>query len=168
MRAGAPLVIVVAAASDCAKSRDSVVAPRLGLTQNRHRKEDEPTRHDNVEAIYRVSPKLSILPIRWRLLTRNHSGLAWHTEEGTLRQKFEEFGAVEEAVCCGSVTCLSISPAFPFMRLAPAILCNESLTRGLRVTPNRLSSRTVILAGAVDSGSSATATMTMPRRPSRL
>lgn len=27
------------------------------------------------------------------------SGLAWHTEEGTLRQKFEEFGAVEEAVC---------------------------------------------------------------------
>ncbi|QUC18252.1 uncharacterized protein UV8b_02493 [Ustilaginoidea virens] len=25
-------------------------------------------------------------------------GLAWHTEEGTLRQKFEQFGAVEEAV----------------------------------------------------------------------
>lgn len=25
-------------------------------------------------------------------------GLAWHTEEGTLRQKFEEFGPVEEAV----------------------------------------------------------------------
>jgi hypothetical protein len=25
-------------------------------------------------------------------------GLAWHTEENTLRQKFEEFGAVEEAV----------------------------------------------------------------------
>ncbi|KAK4042071.1 hypothetical protein C8A01DRAFT_44847 [Parachaetomium inaequale] len=25
-------------------------------------------------------------------------GLAWHTEEGTLRQKFEEFGEVEEAV----------------------------------------------------------------------
>jgi hypothetical protein len=25
-------------------------------------------------------------------------GLAWHTEEGTLRQKFEEFGVVEEAV----------------------------------------------------------------------
>ncbi|KUI67011.1 Glycine-rich RNA-binding protein 4, mitochondrial [Cytospora mali] len=25
-------------------------------------------------------------------------GLAWHTEEGTLRQKFEEFGAVDEAV----------------------------------------------------------------------
>jgi len=25
-------------------------------------------------------------------------GLAWHTEEPTLRQKFEEFGAVEEAV----------------------------------------------------------------------
>lgn len=26
------------------------------------------------------------------------SGLAWHTEETTLRQKFEEFGPVEEAV----------------------------------------------------------------------
>lgn len=26
------------------------------------------------------------------------SGLAWHTEEATLRQKFEEFGVVEEAV----------------------------------------------------------------------
>jgi RNA recognition motif-containing protein len=25
-------------------------------------------------------------------------GLAWHTEETTLRQKFEEFGPVEEAV----------------------------------------------------------------------
>ncbi|KYK59989.1 cold response protein 2 [Drechmeria coniospora] len=25
-------------------------------------------------------------------------GLAWHTDEATLRQKFEEFGAVEEAV----------------------------------------------------------------------
>jgi hypothetical protein len=29
--------------------------------------------------------------------------LAWHTEEGTLRQKFEEFGPVEEAVCCGAI-----------------------------------------------------------------
>ncbi|KAM0564385.1 hypothetical protein ACHAPJ_000598 [Fusarium lateritium] len=26
-------------------------------------------------------------------------GLAWHTEEATLRQKFEEFGPVEEAFC---------------------------------------------------------------------
>ena len=33
------------------------------------------------------------------LLTGN-SGLAWHTEEATLRQKFEEFGLVDEAVCC--------------------------------------------------------------------
>ena len=31
--------------------------------------------------------------------TSNSSGLAWHTEENTLRQKFEEFGPVEEAVC---------------------------------------------------------------------
>lgn len=28
----------------------------------------------------------------------NPSGLAWHTDENALRQKFEEFGAVEEAV----------------------------------------------------------------------
>lgn len=27
-----------------------------------------------------------------------NSGLAWHTEETTLRQKFEEFGVVDEAV----------------------------------------------------------------------
>lgn len=32
------------------------------------------------------------------LLTECQSGLAWHTEEATLRQKFEEFGVVEEAV----------------------------------------------------------------------
>lgn len=28
------------------------------------------------------------------------SGLAWHTDEGTLREKFEEFGPIEEAVRC--------------------------------------------------------------------
>jgi RNA recognition motif-containing protein len=33
-----------------------------------------------------------------RLLTITTSGLAWHTDENALRQKFEEFGAVEEAV----------------------------------------------------------------------
>ncbi|OAL55706.1 hypothetical protein IQ07DRAFT_583151, partial [Pyrenochaeta sp. DS3sAY3a] len=27
-----------------------------------------------------------------------HSGLAWHTDDQALRQKFEEFGQVEEAV----------------------------------------------------------------------
>ncbi|KAL7927899.1 hypothetical protein ACQKWADRAFT_278186 [Trichoderma austrokoningii] len=32
------------------------------------------------------------------LLTDSCSGLAWHTNEDTLRQKFEEFGSVEEAV----------------------------------------------------------------------
>ena len=31
-------------------------------------------------------------------LTSIISGLAWHTDENALRQKFEEFGAVEEAV----------------------------------------------------------------------
>lgn len=32
------------------------------------------------------------------MLTIATSGLAWHTDENALRQKFEEFGAVEEAV----------------------------------------------------------------------
>ena len=32
------------------------------------------------------------------LLIATSSGLAWHTDENALRQKFEEFGAVEEAV----------------------------------------------------------------------
>ena len=32
-------------------------------------------------------------------LTCDNSGLAWHTNDDTLRQKFEEFGQVQEAVC---------------------------------------------------------------------
>lgn len=28
------------------------------------------------------------------------SGLAWHTDDGALRQKFEEYGQVEDAVSC--------------------------------------------------------------------
>jgi hypothetical protein len=31
-------------------------------------------------------------------------GLAWHTDETALRQKFEEFGAVEEAVSAPQVS----------------------------------------------------------------
>jgi hypothetical protein len=31
-------------------------------------------------------------------LTRDNSGLAWHTNDETLRSKFEEFGQVQEAV----------------------------------------------------------------------
>ena len=34
----------------------------------------------------------------------SHSGLAWHTEEATLRQKFEEYGVIEEAVSLSQVT----------------------------------------------------------------
>ena len=41
-----------------------------------------------------------------RSLTRTTSGLAWHTDENALRQKFEEFGAVEEAVSYSRI-CLS-------------------------------------------------------------
>lgn len=32
------------------------------------------------------------------MLTLVYSGLAWHTDDTTLRAKFEEFGVVEEAV----------------------------------------------------------------------
>ena len=35
---------------------------------------------------------------RHRLPLTLDRGLAWHTDDGTLRQKFEEFGQVEEAV----------------------------------------------------------------------
>jgi len=31
-------------------------------------------------------------------LNKVRSGLAWHTNDETLRQKFEEYGQVEEAV----------------------------------------------------------------------
>ena len=34
----------------------------------------------------------------WILNSLQHSGLAWHTDDNALRTKFEEFGAVEEAV----------------------------------------------------------------------
>jgi hypothetical protein len=48
----------------------------------------------HVEAFHWVSvPTFIILPS----LTP-YRGLAWHTDDGTLRQKFEEFGQVEEAV----------------------------------------------------------------------
>ncbi|PFH56534.1 hypothetical protein XA68_16356 [Ophiocordyceps unilateralis] len=53
-----------------------------------------PIRH--VQALHRVSNPFTLdlfaLPIF------SPSGLAWHTEETTLRQKFEEYGTVEEAV----------------------------------------------------------------------
>jgi hypothetical protein len=32
------------------------------------------------------------------LLTQHRSGLAWHTDDQTLRAKFEEYGQVDEAV----------------------------------------------------------------------
>ena len=37
------------------------------------------------------------------------SGLAWHTDENALRQKFEEFGAVEEAVSSGLPSALTLA-----------------------------------------------------------
>ena len=61
-----------------------------------------------------------------------NSGLAWHTEEGTLRQKFEEFGAVEEAVrlarlhCSRPIAFTSVRPVAPFSRnIITIYLCLE-------------------------------------------
>jgi hypothetical protein len=34
----------------------------------------------------------------WTLTRGLLSGLAWHTDDKTLREKFEEFGTVDEAV----------------------------------------------------------------------
>jgi hypothetical protein len=42
--------------------------------------------------------KKSVAPIQRAHLTNRRSGLAWHTDDSTLRAKFEEFGQVEEAV----------------------------------------------------------------------
>ena len=50
------------------------------------------------------------------------SGLAWHTEEATLRQKFEEFGAVEEAVRPLRFSLLSFRPAASYVRVTPLAL----------------------------------------------
>lgn len=36
--------------------------------------------------------------VRTRATDLLFSGLAWHTDDQTLRSKFEEFGSVEEAV----------------------------------------------------------------------
>lgn len=40
----------------------------------------------------------SLLSLYLSLLTRSPSGLAWHTTDATLREGFEKYGAVEEAV----------------------------------------------------------------------
>jgi hypothetical protein len=73
---------------------------------------------------------LTCIPPHEPILT-NHliSGLAWHTEEGTLRQKFEEFGAVEEAVCGANLrplsraNCRLAAPALPLHLHSPHDCC---------------------------------------------
>lgn len=47
------------------------------------------------------------------MLTRDTSGLAWHTDDQTLRNKFEEFGQVQEAVRVTLLRRLSSSPHAP-------------------------------------------------------
>jgi hypothetical protein len=54
----------------------------------------------HVETIRRVCIVVSA-EIENFLAKQKHSGLAWHTDDTTLRAKFEEFGQVEEAVCHG-------------------------------------------------------------------
>lgn len=45
-----------------------------------------------------VVDRLLRLPIKALIADNVSSGLAWHTDDGALRAKFEEFGPVEEAV----------------------------------------------------------------------
>lgn len=44
------------------------------------------------------SPRFGAIPHLDFTTDNSHRGLAWHTDEVALRTKFEEFGAVEEAV----------------------------------------------------------------------
>lgn len=58
----------------------------------------------NVEAFHWVRMSASKIDFRVMQTADSHtSGLAWHTEEYTLRQKFEEFGVVDEAVSAFSI-----------------------------------------------------------------
>ena len=45
-----------------------------------------------------VVDRLRRLPMKALIADNIFSGLAWHTDDGALRAKFEEFGPVEEAV----------------------------------------------------------------------
>lgn len=82
------------------------------------------------------------------------SGLAWHTEETTLRQKFEEFGVVDEAVrvdfcccvgltrrCCSTFVLLSLPPALTLEFHRRSLLRIETLVAAvglaLFATPTR-------------------------------
>lgn len=52
-------------------------------------------RHHHVKTLHWVSRPIAAVDGPRLML---HSGLAWHTDDQALRQKFEEFGQVEEAV----------------------------------------------------------------------
>lgn len=47
---------------------------------------------------YALRRQLRFIEVRMRATDLLFSGLAWHTDDQTLRSKFEEFGSVEEAV----------------------------------------------------------------------
>jgi hypothetical protein len=80
----------------------------------------------------------------------SYRGLAWHTDEQTLRAKFEEFGGVEEAV---SYTRDKKNP------------CACILYKMLIISPLRSLSRIAIPAVAVDSVSFVSLmTTTLPRQ----
>ncbi|EFW99582.1 glycine-rich RNA-binding protein [Grosmannia clavigera kw1407] len=76
-------------------------------------------------------------------------GLAWHTEEGTLRQKFEEFGPVEEAVVVKDRD-TGRSRGFGFVRYA-----NEADAETAIASMNNIEfdGRTIRVDRASDSGS---------------
>lgn len=87
-----------------------------------------------------------------------YSGLAWHTEETTLRQKFEEFGVVDEAV--------RVDLLVGLIRPLVTPIVGSSQVADLCVY-RRLSSRIAIRAAAAVSASSATPTRMMRSAPSQ-
>lgn len=102
----------------------------------------------------------SISSLSTSRLTTCPRGLAWHTEEATLRQKFEEFGPVEEAV----------RPPPPLLRSLSTDTPNPPHRKQrspANPNSNRSLSRTETLAAAVASASSATLRKAMRRTPSR-
>ena len=75
---------------------ESLREPALRLEQDNHHPCHQPSscRSFSSGAFFLASLRCGVA----RPSLTPNSGLAWHTEEGTLRQKFEEFGPVEEAV----------------------------------------------------------------------
>jgi hypothetical protein len=96
----------------------SIPFPPPSLLPSRHHRKSLPLTLSlqvllckHVEAFHRVSARRSDLFVilETPVLREYASGLAWHTDDTTLRTKFEEFGTVEEAVRSPSVISESLA-----------------------------------------------------------